>query len=71
MNNKSFIMMNVTELDFIKKKLRRLPGANSKGYPELTLNLQEMFINSYKIHFCIFLFLKIKSVIMCDNDYHR
>ena len=63
MNNKSFIMMNVTELYFIKK--------TSKGYPDLTLDLKEKSINSYIIHFKIYLFLQIKNVIMCGNHYHR
>ena len=70
MNNKSFIMTNVTELYFIKK-LRRLPGANSKGNPELTLDLKEKFFNSYNIHFWIYLFLQTKSAIMCGHHYHR
>ena len=53
------------------KKLGRLLGANSKGFPELTLDLKRMFFNSYEIHFCIYLFFQIKSVIMCDNHYYR
>ena len=63
-------MMNVTEFNLLKK-LRRLPGANSRGYPELKLDLKEKFFNSYNIHFWIYLFIQIKSVIMCGNHYHR
>ena len=39
--------------------------------PELTLDLKEKFFNSYKTHFCIYLFLQIKSVITIITDNHK
>ena len=60
-----------SELPWDYTKQRRIPDANSKGNPELTVDLKEKFFNSYNIHFWIYLFLQIKSVIVCGNYYHR